>query len=107
MVDHVVLYRLRPGTDAAQIAAVERLLRGLVDAIPGVLGFRSGPNVGPPGYTEGYDWGFVMELVDLAARDAYLAHPAHVAILPDVEAISEAVLVFDLEHAGEAGGQSG
>jgi stress responsive alpha/beta barrel protein len=102
MVDHVVLYRLRPEVDAAQLAAAERSLRGLVDAIPGVLSVRCGPNAGPPAYAEGWGWGFVMELADLAARDGYLAHPAHVAILPQVEALSEAVLVFDLERPGEA-----
>jgi hypothetical protein len=98
MVDHVVLYRLRPGTGLAQLAEVERLIHGLADAIPGVLGVRSGPNIGPAKYADGYAWGFAMTFADVAARDGYFEHPAHLAILPAVEAATSGVLVFDLER---------
>ncbi len=44
--------------------------------------------------------GFVITFADAAARDAYLPHPAHVAVQPLVRAVAAEVLVFDLETTG-------
>ena len=51
--------------------------------------------------SQGYDLGFVFTFTDAAARDAYLPHPAHVAVQPLVRAVAAELLVFDLETAAD------
>lgn len=99
-VQHVVL--LQPRADVSD-AAVADLWRGLADlrgVIPGIEDIVSGPNSSPEGLEQGYTLGFVVRFSDTAARDAYLPHPAHLAVVPLVRAVAERVLVFDLEVLG-------
>ena len=39
-----------------------------------------------------------MTFESAAARDIYLPHPDHLAVVPLVHAVAEQVLVFDLER---------
>ena len=58
--------------------------RGLKDRIPGILDFEWGTNMSPEKLDQGFTHCFVVTFKDVAARDAYLPHPAHkefVAIL--------------------------
>ena len=97
MIVHVVLLRPKPDPDPGTMEALRSALAALPDAIPGITRFAWGPNSSPEGKGQGYDLGFVMEFADAAARDAYLPHPAHVAVGPLVRAVAAEVLVFDLE----------
>lgn len=94
---HVVLIQPRPGADAERIDGLWRALRDLRDVIPGIEDVDCGPNTSPEGLEQGYALGFVVRFADAAARDRYLPHPAHVAVVPLVREVAERVLVFDLE----------
>ncbi len=100
MIQHIVLLKLKPGTTAAQKAA---LLEGLVelkseDKIAGIESVSGGDNNSPEGKGHGFGWGFVMTFVDAAARDAYLPHPDHKALGQHLlRPIADDVLVFDCE----------
>lgn len=94
---HVVLMQPRADVDAEQVDHLWRLLRALAGGIPGIEDVICGPNANPEGLEQGYTLGFVVRFADAAARDGYLPHPAHIAVIPLVQAVAERVLVFDLD----------
>ncbi|MCS6758783.1 MAG: Dabb family protein [Candidatus Devosia euplotis] len=60
-----------------------------------------GPNVSTEGMAKGFDDGFIMDLADEAARDRYLADPAHKAagsrLVAALEGGRDGLMVFDLK----------
>lgn len=100
MVEHIVLIRPRAGVDAAATSALWSAQAGLVGKIPGIEGVQVGENTSPEGLDRGFTLGFVVRFVDAASRDGYLPHPDHLAVVPLVQAVAEAVLVFDLDASG-------
>lgn len=99
MVHHVVLFRFRGDLPDGAIASVFEELRGLRQTIPGITGFQGGAYHSPEGLSQGFTHGFTMTFADAAARDAYLPHPSHQAVverlLPMLEGGLDGVLAFD------------
>ncbi len=79
MIRHVVFVRFRADVPADESAAILAHLRQLAPLVPGMSGFAAGPNLNPEGLDQGYTHAFCCDFTDAAARDAYLAHPAHQA----------------------------
>ena len=79
MIRHVVLVRFRGDLPPGDVAAILDELRGLRAQLPGMLNFACGANVSPEGLSRGFTHAFTIDFVDAAARDAYLALPAHEA----------------------------
>ena len=79
--------------------AVFEELRGFRQAIPGITGFQGGAYRSTEGLSKGFTHGFTMTFVDEAARDAYLPHPLHQAVvaklLPMLDGGLEGVVAFD------------
>jgi len=98
MVDHVVAYRLRAGVSGADTVPVARAIEDLGHAIPGVVSVRTGVNCGPEAHRGGFDWGFVMTFQSRRDLNGYFEHAAHLAVIPMVEAITDDLVVFDLEY---------
>ncbi|MCC6314580.1 MAG: Dabb family protein [Thermomicrobiales bacterium] len=98
MLYHMVLLRPRAGIDPSELDRLHAAVVGLGERIPGIAGISWGPNVSPEGLGQGYTVGFIVRFADAAARDAYLPHPDHVAVVPLVQAAAESVLVFDLDE---------
>lgn len=103
IVRHCVLVRFAPGTPPAEIAAVLAELGELKEKIPGILAFTAGGNVSPEGLARGYTHAFVVDFADRAARDRYLADPAHAAagarLVRAAEGGLDGLLVLDFELA--------
>lgn len=99
MLEHVVLIKPKPEADTAAIAALWAGLGGLVESIPGITNLVVGENVSPEGKDNGYSLGFIVTFRNQAARDAYLPHPEHLAVVPLVRAVADDVLVFDIERS--------
>src|SRR4051794_27596312 len=97
MVEHIVLMKPKVGAGQSEIEALWRGLKSLQNDIQGITGIDCGLNCSPEQKTHGFELGFVVTFQSLAARNAYLPHPAHLAVVPLVRAIAEKVLVFDLE----------
>jgi hypothetical protein len=97
VISHIVLLKSKPAAPADAIERLRQALAELVGVIPGLSSFAWGANGSPEGKGQGYDLGFVMEFDNAVSRDAYLPHPAHVAVFPLVGEVAADVLVYDLE----------
>jgi len=98
MLIHVVLFKPKPDADEAALGDLANALAALPSKIPGIVDYAWGPNVNPEGLDHGYAHGFMMSFESVAARDAYLPHPSHVAVHPIIDAVAAEVLVFDIER---------
>jgi hypothetical protein len=72
---HVVLFRWKPGTPAAEIAALERALADLPGQIAEIRGYRFGRDAGLA--SGNFDFAIVAEFADADAWRRYVDHPAH------------------------------
>ena len=79
MIRHVVLVRFRGDLLPGDVSAILDELRALRGHLPGMLNFACGADVSPEGLSRGFTHAFTIDFVDAAARDAYLALPAHEA----------------------------
>lgn len=99
MVHHVVLFRFRSDLPPGSVEAVFDQLRGLQQWIAGLTAFQGGAYNSPEGLSQGFTHGFTMTFADPAARDAYLPHPLHQAVvetlLPMLEGGLDGVVAFD------------
>jgi len=101
MVRHFGMFQFKSDIRPDQIEHCFSEMKGMVGQIPGLLRAHFGPNVSPEGLSQGFGDGFVMDLEDAAARDRYLADPAHKAagasLVAALEGGTAGLLVFDLE----------
>lgn len=80
MIRHLVLVRLRPDLPPGEWDAILAALAALRDHLPGILSFTALANVSPEEpVVHGFTRGFAIDFADAAARDRYLADPAHQA----------------------------
>lgn len=101
IVRHVVVFRYRDSATAAQIVEVTAAFAALRHAIPGIRSFEHGVNNSAEGKNLGFTHVYMLTFDDIAARDAYLPHPAHQAfgaLLGRLGALDDAFVV-DYEPA--------
>ncbi len=101
MIRHMVMVKLKPGSDAAAQALFERF-RSMVGTFDGLMTFSGGPYSSPEGINRGFNYGFSMDFRDTASRDRYLPSPEHVAIAQDIGPLldgsfDDCVVAFDYE----------
>ena len=55
MIEHIVLFKAKPGIPAEKLDAMSRALSGLQERIPGIIGISAGANfcARAQGYTHG------------------------------------------------------
>jgi len=103
MIRHCVFVKFRPDVPADERKAIYGDLSALVGRIEGLMFADFGPNISPEGLAQGFNDGFIMDLVDEAARDRYLNHPAHKAagtrLVAALEGGIHGLMVFDLKVA--------
>jgi hypothetical protein len=101
MIRHCVFVKLKANTSAEEREGLTADLAALKDVIPSITAAHFSSNVSPEGLGRGYNFGFVMDFIDAAARDGYLPHPAHEKaagrLVAACEGGAEGVLVYDLE----------
>ena len=103
-VRHVVLFKWKDGTPAADIEKAIQEFDRLPSKIPGIIGFERGVDSSPEGLARGFTHAFVVSFVDAAARDTYLPHAEHKAFVEKVIPIVAEVLVVDFVPATGAPG---
>jgi hypothetical protein len=99
MVEHIVLLKLKPNTTEAQLQALTDALLKMPADIPGIEDVSAGINNSPEEKNNGFTYGFIVRFRDIAARDGYLPHPAHIQVAQGcIRPIVDDVLVFDYER---------
>ena len=91
---HVVSFKYKPETTAAQQAEHRAKLTALAD-IDGVVDFKVGADVVRS--ARSYDTGLVVTFRDRAALDGYAVHPRHVPVAQLGRDLSEAIIAVDFE----------
>ena len=103
-VRHVVLFKWKDGTPAADIEKAIRDFEGLPAKIPGIIGFERGVDSSPEGLAHGFTHVFIVSFEDAAARDAYLPHAEHKGFVEKALPLIAEVLVVDfVPQAGAEG----
>jgi hypothetical protein len=96
MVEHLVLFKLKPETTAEQRRAMLDALRKMRAEIPGIVEMSCGENFSQR--SQGYEIGLMVRFADRAGLDAYLPHPAHRGVVERyIHPISDGVIVVDYE----------
>jgi hypothetical protein len=96
MVEHLVIFKLKPETTEEQKEAAIQALRGLRGQIDGIVELTCGRNFSQR--SQGFEIGLLVRFRDRAALEAYLPHPAHRgAVEQFLHPIREDVIVVDYE----------
>lgn len=96
-VKHIALLKFKEGTSEEQIDQFFEDLLDITETIPGIEDYVSGTNNSPEGLNQGHTHGFIVAFADIAARDAYLAHPEHERFKASILPAVESAIVFDFE----------
>ena len=76
---HIVLFRFRPGTDAASVAALGDALDDLPSRIDEIRTYRHGADLA---VTDGtWDYALVADFASVEDYRSYATHPAHLAVI--------------------------
>jgi hypothetical protein len=75
---HVVMFKFKETSSAADIAKVETAFAGLSKTIPLIKSFEWGMNNSPENLNQGLTHCFLASFASEKDRDAYLIHPKHV-----------------------------
>ena len=92
---HVVSLKLKDGTTADQIKAVETAFAALKDKIPGITSLHWGTNVSPENKNKGFTHCFVLTFASEKDRDSYIAHADHKAFGAVLKPVVDDVFVID------------
>lgn len=98
MVEHIVLFRWKPGTAPEAVDRVMQELQGLKLKISGILELTCGANFSDR--AQGFTHGLVVRLADRAALDSYGPHPDHQRVVQQfIAPIRDTTLAMDYEIA--------
>jgi hypothetical protein len=95
MIAHVVLLEPKPETSDEEVASVLDRVRALQEVVPGIVAISTGKNLSA--YHGGFSYGVIMHFVDVAHLEAHHPHPAHVAVVEELDRLCERIVDFDLE----------
>lgn len=96
MLTHVVLFKFKPETSAADAARLEAELKGLPAVISEIREFRVGRDVVRS--ERSHDLALVSAFEDLAAMQRYQVHPAHQAVVALVKTLCAGVVAVDFNE---------
>ncbi len=92
---HVVLFKFKDGTPAAEVKKIEDAFRALPSKIPTVVDFEWGTNNSPEGLADGFTHCFLVTFKNDKDRAVYLPHPEHKAFVGVLGPHLDKVLVID------------
>ena len=94
MITHVVLLQPKAATTEEQLATFLGHVRDLQRLVPGIISISAGKNCSP--YSSVYTHGIIMRFIDEAHLQAHHPHPAHVAVVEELDRLCEGLVDFDL-----------
>ena len=94
MITHVVLLQPKVSTSNEELTAFLQHVLTLQQVIPGILSISVGENRSD--FQGGFTHGIIMRFVDEAHLQAHHIHPAHVAIVTELDQLCQRSIDFDL-----------
>jgi Stress responsive A/B Barrel Domain len=94
MITHVVLLQPKAATTLTELATFLDHVRALQKLIPGIIAISVGKNHSP--YPSAYTHGVIMRFIDEVHLQAHHPHPAHVAVVEELDRLCESSIDFDL-----------
>ena len=94
MITHFVLIQPKVSTTNEQLTAFLQHVLTLQQVIPGILSISVGENRSD--YQGGFTHGIIMRFVDEAHLQAHHTHPAHVAVVTELDRLCQQSIDFDL-----------
>lgn len=92
---HVVSLQFKDEVPEEKRAEAIRIFRELKDEIPEIKKFEGGKNISGTGANQRFTHCFVLTFDSEAARDIYLPHPAHMAVVEKNKPLFSDLLVVD------------
>ena len=96
MITHVVLIQPKVSTSNEKLLALLEHVQALQKIIPGILSISVGENLSL--YHRGFTYGVIMRFVDEAHLQAQHTHPAHVAVVIELDHLCQQSIDFDLDE---------
>ncbi|HEY8346170.1 MAG TPA: Dabb family protein [Symbiobacteriaceae bacterium] len=96
MVEHIVIFKMKPGTTPEQEQQLIEKLKALKDRIPSIVDLSAGRTFTPE-RGQGFTVGLVVRFRDRAGLEEYQPHPEHVKVKEYIAQICESVLAIDYE----------
>ncbi|RFU73438.1 stress responsive a b barrel domain [Trichoderma arundinaceum] len=95
---HIVLFKLKPNINKAQLSEWSELGAAMVGKIPGLLKWDANPPLPVTAYrAQGYDMGLIAVLEKPEDVVNYGKHPAHQRVHEMREAFCSQTLAYDFE----------
>ena len=94
MITHVVLIQPKVSTSNAELSAFLEHVQALQEKIPGIVSRSVGENRSD--FHGGFTHGIIMRFVDEAHLQAHHNHPAHVAVVTELDCLCQQSIDFDL-----------
>jgi len=94
MITHVVLIQPKVSTSNEKLLALLEHVQALQEIIPGILSISVGENLSL--YHRGFTYGVIMRFVDEAHLQAHHTHPAHIAVVTELDNLCQQSIDFDL-----------
>lgn len=97
MIEHIVIFKIKPNTPQNRITAMTDALNGLMNQIPQLMDMHAGINFSP----RSKDFGVMLVSRFKHKEDLriYMDHPAHRKVIDDyIHPIREDLIVGDLEY---------
>jgi len=94
VITHVVLLQPKVSTTDQELTAFLEHIQALQQVIPGILSISVGENRSD--YQGGFTHGIIMRFVDEAHLQAHHTHPAHVAIVTELDQLCQRSIDFNL-----------
>jgi hypothetical protein len=92
---HVVCFKFKDGTLAAEIAEIEKAFGALKDQIDTIVAYEWGTSENIEPLNDGFTHCFLVTFKDKKGLEAYLPHPAHEAFVALLKPKLDKVFVFD------------
>ncbi len=99
MITHVVLIQPKISTTIDELSAFLKRVQGLQEQIPGILSISAGENRSE--YHGGFTYGIIMRFIDESHLRAHHTHPAHVAVVIEMDSLCQQSIDFDLPETGQ------
>lgn len=95
MVEHIVLFKLKPESTAEEKEKLLSMLRGMEGKIEGMVSLSCGESF--TNRHQGYTIGLVVRFTDREALERYGPHPAHAPVKEYVSQICSDLIAVDYE----------